>query len=107
MKSKIDLYIYIHQRKHWRLWIEEFGAPVYFSTMHWESKHKQLRMLKDSCTNNTNHERDILLKAMRPHIHHLTIYQGHDNIAVCSNFIYIYFLLKINDNSGYMHSYSL
>jgi hypothetical protein len=30
--------------------------------MHWESKHKQLKQIKERKTNNTNHSRDIAQK---------------------------------------------
>jgi hypothetical protein len=42
--------------------------------MHWESVHKQLKIIKNNSTNNTNHEKDIILKAMRKQVHHLAIY---------------------------------
>ena len=51
----------IHLRFHWREWIEQFGAPCYYSTMHWESKHKQLKLIKENKTNNSNHYKDIFL----------------------------------------------
>lgn len=69
--------LYIHQRFHWRTWIEEFGAPVYYSTMHWESKHKQLKLTKDK-TNNHQHHKDLLLKDMQKTVHKLMHYYCSD-----------------------------
>lgn len=57
-----DGYEYLHLRQHWPFWIKKFGAPAYYSTMHWESKHKQLKQIKERKTNNTNHSRDIAQK---------------------------------------------
>ena len=62
-----------------------FGAPAYYSTMHWESKHKQLKQWKEFCTNNKNHERDILHKAMKPQVHHLILYNIPDYVSVSIN----------------------
>jgi hypothetical protein len=58
-------------RFHWRDWIEEFGSPCYYSTMHWESKHKQLKLIKENRSNNSNHFRDILKKDMQKVVHKL------------------------------------
>ena len=50
-----------HVGLHWKADIEMWGMPLYFSTMHWEPKHKQLKLLKNKQTNNSNHPRDILV----------------------------------------------
>jgi hypothetical protein len=57
-----DILKYLHLRKHWPFWIKKYGAPAFYSTMHWESKHKQLKQIKERKTNNTNHSRDIAQK---------------------------------------------
>jgi len=87
----------IHLRQHWRTWIEEFGAPVYYSTMHWESLHKQLRIIKSNSTNNTNHEKDICLKAMKKQIHHLTVYSNDVKISVLFFILFNYFFIVVNN----------
>ena len=61
-------------RFHWRHWIEEFGSPSYYSTMHWESKHKQLKLIKENQTNNSNHYKDILFKDMKKSVHCIAHY---------------------------------
>jgi hypothetical protein len=49
-----------HMGMHWEDYIAEFGMPIFFSTMHWEPKHKQLKQIKERQTNNTDHSRDVL-----------------------------------------------
>lgn len=58
-------------RKHWGTWIRLFGAPVFYSTMHWESKHKQLKLIKEKQTNNHNHTKDIAHKDIQKAVHYL------------------------------------
>lgn len=41
--------------------------------MHWESKHKQLKLTKDK-SNNHHHHRDLLLKDMQKSVHQLVHY---------------------------------
>jgi hypothetical protein len=49
-----------HVGLHWTLDIKMWGMPIYYSTNHWEPKHKQLKLLKLHQTNNHNHSRDVL-----------------------------------------------
>lgn len=48
-----------------------FGTPVFYSTMHWESKHKELKTIKNNQTNNSNHTRDIAEKDVLKSVHYL------------------------------------
>lgn len=50
------------------MWIREFGAPAHFSTMTWEPKHKELKLIKEKQTNNTDHGRDIAQRSVRKSI---------------------------------------
>lgn len=52
-------------RLHWSFWIKKFGAPAFYSTMHWESKHKQLKLIKERQTNNTNHCKDVSIREVQ------------------------------------------
>jgi hypothetical protein len=45
---------------HWKEDIRKWGMPLYFSTNHFEPKHKQLKLIKEHQTNNRHHCRDIL-----------------------------------------------
>jgi hypothetical protein len=40
--------------------------------MHWESKHKQLKLIKERQTNNTEHSRDISKRKIQKSITFLT-----------------------------------
>ena len=51
-----------HVGLHWQTDISKWGMPVYFSTMHWEPKHKKLKLIKQHQTNNKAHGIDILEK---------------------------------------------
>ena len=103
--QQFNCIIYIHSRQHWRFWIEEFGAPPYYSTMHWESKHKQLKIIKETRTNNTNHEKDIILKAMSLQVHHLRLYHAHTTQNVCC--IYVLMCLTSICFTGFMYCFPL
>lgn len=43
--------------------------------MHWESKHKQLKLIKENRSNNQDHYHDLLEKDMRKSIHHIMHFQ--------------------------------
>ncbi len=60
LPQEANVFINIHLGMHWKEDIENFGMPIYFSTMHYEPKHKQLNIIKQHQTNNKNHGRDIL-----------------------------------------------
>ena len=64
----VNTFINIHLGVHWIEMIQDFGMPIFFSTMHWEPKHKQLNLLKLHQTNNHNHSRDILSKEIMKQI---------------------------------------
>ena len=51
-----------HQGMHWEEDMLEWGLPLYFSTNHWEPKHKVLKRHKERQTNNTNHSKDVLIR---------------------------------------------
>ena len=50
-----------HVGLHWKDDIPVWGLPIYYSTMHWEPKHKLLKIIKSRQTNNSDHNRDVLL----------------------------------------------
>lgn len=52
----------IHAGMHLPDYILDFGMPLFFSTMHYEPKHKQCNLLKQHQTNQLNPSRDILQK---------------------------------------------
>jgi hypothetical protein len=86
-------------RFHWRYWIEEFGSPSYYSTMHWESKHKQLKLIKEHRSNNHHHYFDLLEKDMRKSIHHIVHFQypilEEVFINLLINILFLYFIYYI------------
>ena len=42
--------------------------------MHWESKHKQLKLIKENQSNNSNHFHDLLFKDMKKSVHKIVHY---------------------------------
>ena len=59
-KENMGQFLNIHLGLHWKKVIKEFEMPIFFSTMHYEPKHKKLKFIKTKQTNNHDHSHDIL-----------------------------------------------
>ncbi len=95
---------------HWRFWIQKYGSPAHYSTMVWESKHKQLKFIKANQTNNTNHSKDIAQKDIDKTLlllRNLPPYKAEVFfMETCSNYsIYIFLLIymQVIDNCRLMN----
>jgi len=69
---------------HWDDYIFKFGMPIFYSTMHWEPKHKQLKQIKERQTNNTDHSRDVLLYELILQLLRCTNWLRHDSLEAAA-----------------------